>query len=166
MVLGRRFKLYFILCVWDRMAATGNSNTNNSNTNIENYGNVVTTHSERDNNAKFLESILKSLFTYKSLIHPQYIKNTDREWYNTISNHIEDNIKFLKLFQMKINEIRNINFPNNTLKYQAAFDLAKTAYEESTNQPTPGGARRGNKKQQKHRTRRNKKQRKHRTRKH
>lgn len=74
MVLGRRFKLYFILCVWDRMAATGNSNTNNSNTNIENYGNVVTTHSERDNNAKFLESILKSLFTYKSLIHPQYIK--------------------------------------------------------------------------------------------
>ena len=234
MVLGRRFKLYFILCVWDRMsqpttppasyANNGNQpkaiqSQNNTPSANKLYGNLSSfkfnpnalkhmqpignksTHSYGPVKTSQIPSIKKTPYNrpaskpaipqylsfVKDLIHPGYIESTDIEWYKNISTNNENKIKFLQLFLIQFNNTCNSNFHNETritnhdikkARYQLVFSLAKNEYEkliakepiEQSFQPpktsTPGGARRGNKKQQKHRTRRNRKHRKHRTRKH
>ena len=138
MVLGRRFKLYFILCVWDRMAAAGNGNNGNLPPPLTKI------------------SMLRSLITevFSEFPHSENNNNLLKEILTELLNKENDAVIKDALGQP-------VNQYNSTILKQSIMSYFRRMLE-SRKSTIRGGRRkhrtRHNKKQRKHR--------KHRTRKH
>ena len=144
MVLGRRFKLYFILCVWDRMsepttppASYGNSNTTQFVFEIDPSafkfnqpinGSHGPLHRNRNITKKYASvEKRRSIDAFKAI--ENLIKSINgKNWYYDIdSNHKK--IKFLSLFQAAINENNKSTSLMNKIK--KAFNHAKEKYTKT-----------------------------------
>jgi hypothetical protein len=161
MVLGRRFKLYFNLCVWNiEMAAVGPPDTKTQL--LQSVRNFL--QKKYNNSTMFTTSNEKKDYLKKFIDEP----SRNNGWNNAIGKAINrsDLISQQELYNIVDEIVKPPVAPDVAAADVAAADVAAAAAGAAAYHNGIPIMRLGSGGRRKHRTRRNKKQRKHRSRKH
>lgn len=160
MVLGRRFKLYFILCVWNIMAAAGNDNGNRPLWMPE--GNLPPPPPDMRPSSQIRNWIIEAAREFSNS------DNNTRALLDVILKKLLDKAENDELLKEAIGLKQNINYKHFEIKDAAKSYFRQQMFISRRNMVNQlkSTIRAGRRKHRTRRNRKQRKQRKHRTRKH